>query len=536
MFVSDNTGNSSILTLVDALLSSVAAKYAQLFQDWYQTPLPDDEKLIATASNDYIELAIIRREGVRHRETEELTEKILHGQIEDILKKKRLIALGDLLKSEKRRAVRCVLVEGAPGVGKSTLAWEVCRKWKELEALKQYELVVLVQLRQTRAQKIRCFGDLLPSSVDINVDEFMAVIGRGKGVLIICDGFDELPREERQADSVFIKLIRGKVLPEAKIIVTSRPSVSADLWSQCQHSINSHLEVIGFTRQKVNEYAESIFSGEKLKGFKAWINNPKLPIYGLMHHPLNATIVALTYKDSYDAEAPEDITQLYDAFMRTLIRRHLSDTKRVDPEVFCMPQSLRCEKDISQLPCDVAQQLKELAKVAYEGLLTERYVFTELGENFCHLGMMKKTITLDPSVGRVCSFNFLHLTLQEYMTALHLSLQCCNTGDTPFKVTHSLYDRETVRTFLAGLCKPDCRTFCRVATEAEEKLDAKLKLSRQISEELEQKLQVKETEVAQKQEELEKLKQKSKPKAKLILIKLMEKIMYKLKCTDKYCI
>ena len=49
-----------------------------------------------------------------------------------------------LMNTEEGRAVRCVLVEGAPGVGKSTLAWEVCHKWEELETVKQYELVVLV--------------------------------------------------------------------------------------------------------------------------------------------------------------------------------------------------------------------------------------------------------------------------------------------------------------------------------------------------------------------------------------------------------
>ena len=63
-------------------------------------------------------------------------------------------------------------------------------------------------------------------------------------MLIVCDGFDELPREQRQEGSVYINLLKGRHMPEATIIVTSRPSVSANLLSLCQHNIDRHLEVI----------------------------------------------------------------------------------------------------------------------------------------------------------------------------------------------------------------------------------------------------------------------------------------------------
>ena len=39
--------------------------------------------------------------------------------------------------------------------------------------------------------------------------ELLAIIGRGKGMLIVCDGFDELPREQRQEGSVYIDLLKG---------------------------------------------------------------------------------------------------------------------------------------------------------------------------------------------------------------------------------------------------------------------------------------------------------------------------------------
>ena len=241
-------------------------------------------------------------------------------------------------------------------------------------------------------------------------------------MLIVCDGFDELPREQRQEGSVYIDLLKGRLLPEATIIVTSRPSVSADLWRLCQHNIHRHLEVIGFTKEHIKQFAKSVFSGDILAEFLSYItSNP--PIYGMMYIPLNAVIVALIYQDSYDTDTPfpTTMTQLFDALTRALIRRHLVSTRQV-PSEYCMPPSLQRTEDISKLPPLVAQQLLQLARVAYESLCEKRYVFTDLGEDFEHLGTMKKTTSVNVCTGPGCSYSFLHLTLQEYLTALHIAI------------------------------------------------------------------------------------------------------------------
>ena len=424
-------------------------QYKQFLKDCYRQPLPDDDKLLTTASKHYIELAVISKEGITSKQADEFTKKSLHGLTEEILCKKAPIELKHILKPrEDGTPVRCVLVEGAPGIGKSTLAWEVCHKWEELESVKQYELVVLVRLREKKAQEARCLVDLLPCDATTNMKELLAIIGRGKGMLIVCDGFDELPREQRQDGSVYIDLLKGRLLPETTIIVTSRPSVSADLWSLCRHNIDRHLEVIGFTKEDIKRFSDSVFSGDILAGFLSYItSNP--PIYSMMYIPLNAVIVALIYQDSYDTDTPfpTTMTQLFDALTRALIRRHLVSTHQV-PSTYCMPPSLQRTEDISKLPPLVAQQLLQLARVAYESLREKKYVFTDLREDFEHLGMMKKTTSVNVSTGPGCSYSFLHLTLEEYLTALHIVI--ANPSD--FKM---LQKDGVVLRFMAGMCRHD---------------------------------------------------------------------------------
>ena len=436
------------------LSSAITRKqYKQFLKKCYRQPLPDDDKLLTTASKHYIELAVISKKGITRKQADEFTRKSLHGLTEEILREKAPIALDHILKPrEDGRPVRCVLVEGAPGIGKSTLAWEVCHKWEELESVKQYELVVLVCLRDNKAQEAHCLEDLLPCDATTNMKELLAAIGEGEGMLIVCDGFDELPHEQRQKGSVYIDLLKGRLLAEATIIVTSRPSVSAELWSLCQHNIDRHLEVIGFTEEYRKQFAESVFSGDILAGFLSYItNNP--PIYGMMYIPLNAIIVALIYQDSYgdtDTSFPTTMTQLFDNLTRGLIRRHLVSTCQVSSG-YCMPPSLQRTEDIRKLPPIVAQQLLQLARVAYESLCEKRYVFTDLGEDFEHLGTMKKTTSVNVCTGPGCSYSFLHLTLQEYLTALHIAV----VNPSGFKLVEWLKEGSVVVRFLAGMYRHD---------------------------------------------------------------------------------
>ena len=166
-----------------------------------------------------------------------------------------------------------VLVEGAPGIWKSTFAWELCHKWGEIDCMQQFSLVVLLHLREKMAQEATCLTDLLfhEPSIDIEAVNKVMEKSRGRRVLFVLDGFEMLPKYQREHDSIYCKMIRGEFLAEATILVTSRSSVSAQLLWSCENCISRHLEIVGFAKNKVRSYAESILEDDSLENFLSYV-------------------------------------------------------------------------------------------------------------------------------------------------------------------------------------------------------------------------------------------------------------------------
>ena len=95
----------------------------------------------------YVNLALIEKEDITKQEADQFTRATIHGNIDDIKKSKRAIDIGQIAQLPDGSRPNCILIEGAPGVGKSTFAWKLCRKWGKGKSLQQYQLVVLLRLR-----------------------------------------------------------------------------------------------------------------------------------------------------------------------------------------------------------------------------------------------------------------------------------------------------------------------------------------------------------------------------------------------------
>ena len=376
-------------------------------------------------SKNYINLALIERENTTKQEVNQFTTATIHGNIDDIMKSKQAMNISQIAQLPDGSQPKCILVEGAPGVGKSTFAWKLCRKWGKGRLLQQYQMVVLLSLRDKSirtARKISSLFQYYRQHIQQAAVEEIQDTG-GKGVLLLFEGYDELPEELRtkSENSVFLNIITGRELPEATVLITSRPWASEFLHLECKGRISQHIEILGFTKDNIQSYLESTILDKPslLDGLKNYIScYPH--INSLMYIPLHSAIVVEVYRNSRKDETlvPKTITELYSSLFRSLLLRHLLD----HPLHGKNRRWKVCSFD--DLPQDVYQQLCELGRIAYEGILHDQQViFSDLPEDFETLGLMQCAPELYADEGTAVSYNFLHLTVQEYLAAFHLSQQ-----------------------------------------------------------------------------------------------------------------
>ena len=144
-------------------------------------------------------------------------------------------------------------------MGKSTFAWKLCRKWGKGKLLQQYQLVVLLRLRDKSVQTATKISDLFRyhdhQIQQAAVEEIQRT--RGKGVLLLFEGYDELPTELHTESSVFLDVITGRELPEATVLVTSRPWASEFLHRKYKGRISQRIEILGFTKDNIQSYLKS---------------------------------------------------------------------------------------------------------------------------------------------------------------------------------------------------------------------------------------------------------------------------------------
>ena len=172
-------------------------QYASYLRSVYTSKkMPTHCKWPPTATKNYIHLAVVKKEEVSKEQADEFTKSTLHGDIDDICRKKKAVDFTQIGKQEDGTPAKLILVEGAPGIGKTTFSWKVCRKWAKGKILQEYELVVLLRLHDKRVQEIKCVADLFYHS-DHELQNSVAKeiqYHHGKSVLLLFEGYDELPR------------------------------------------------------------------------------------------------------------------------------------------------------------------------------------------------------------------------------------------------------------------------------------------------------------------------------------------------------
>ena len=442
---------------------SPVPKFTQQLMERYKTIRTDNQKWFRNKKNySYINLVIIKKERVTRATADPITKETIEGaDLDSILQRKEPVEMQDIFLTEPGSRLHVILVQGAPGVGKSTFALEIAKKWPLFKEMRCFHVVLLIQLHQPFAHCAKSIKDLLQlleddSSQADSIAEFITK-QQGEGLLLILDGFDELPADMTKAtsDSFYNHLLKGKYLPKATIILTTRPSVIGDIEQVCDERISKNVEILGFLSTNINDYAYECFEDkEEVKRFLDYIySHPH--IKSLMYIPLNTAIVVELYRNFANPDGqglPLTLTQLYTELCLYLLERYSSakDKKMtIKPEP---PQEEGFLSRLNYMPDIVRQQLTNIAKVAFEGITKQSLVFYDLPPDFEHMNFMNKCETL-VRFGRYkkLSFNFLHLTLQEFLAAFHISMLPQEEQSELLHAHHSEPRFSHIWRFLAGL-------------------------------------------------------------------------------------
>ena len=344
---------------------------ADLKAEYKCCPISPD-KWPPTPSKEYIKLAVVQGDSACR---EDYIGHVLEGNVDKVHARENITGeqILDLCVEQVGKG-RVIVIEGAPGIGKSTLAWELCRKWEKHASMEAYSLVILLKLREKRVQNISDVSSLFYA---YDREDRVSVVekiknSRGRAVLFVLDGFDELPKL-LQRESVLVDLLRKRILPQSTVVVTSRPSAMDRLLTISKPLIEKRIEILGFSWESIEAYASNVFSRDELEAFKNYISAPKNPaINSLMYVPLYAAFVVIIYKSTSKGSLPRTITQLYTQLCLTILNRYLKANTEY-PSV----------RTIQNLPGELSGQFLELSKLAYEGFLKEEVIlYGDIGEHF----------------------------------------------------------------------------------------------------------------------------------------------------------
>ena len=368
-----------------------------------------------SATKKFFRLAMIKTTTVRRGYIDDrFVQMTITGKVDDILLEKSPIQLEDIFKETKGQR-KVILLEGAPGCGKSTLSVYICQQWEKGQLFNQFQLVILIRLRDPAIKNAKGLADLLPCPDTKTAQEIAArmLANKCKDVLFILDGRDELPPNLRK-NSIFLQLVQPELpqsnpLCESTVIVTSRPISSGDL----HQVVSSRVEILGFTANELQQFFTDCLKGdtEAVKTLLERIEeNPE--VAGSCYLPLNATILVHLFKNDRNT-LPTTLYGIFSSLVLSCMQRHLKlRTQYKDVSI----------ESLDQLPEVAKKPFSVLCQLAYDGVMENNIIFTSLPADVNTLSLLQG---VESFIGRekAVSHNFIHLSIQELLAAWYIATQ-----------------------------------------------------------------------------------------------------------------
>ena len=327
------------------------------------------------------------------------------------------------------------------GIGKTTLANEICVKWaRDGFLVEHFDLVLLVPLRSAQEKPVE---DVMVKYIG-GAEAYKELMkSAGEKCLVIFEGLDEISIERQRTDEVLVGTLKEcTMLEQAVILVTSRPhacgSVKAD----------RSIEIVGFGKAEIQEFAsQSLPNIQTIQEFLSQLN--EYPhIHSLCYIPINLVMIVDIFQ--VKKKLPSTLTELYKLFIIMIIQRQLKKEEKLSCLPVAVPvatEEMLC-KLLKDIPKDAVRTVFTLSRLAYCSFFewysskeggrfpweTKKWkdpkiIFTKEDLTQCGMdmtadwdgyGLLKATPTHDLPVDTV-TYNFSHLTIQEFLCAFYIS-------------------------------------------------------------------------------------------------------------------
>ena len=397
---------------------AIRSKYANTLKDKYRLNVPNFLTLQwpPPPTLKVFNLAMISQGELRYGADDELVRLLLRGQVSDVVSQKKEVTLEQISDSLHSKGRKVILIEGAPGAGKSTLAWHLCKMWEAGKLFQEFEIVLFVQLREPAIHSAKSLEDLLLAET-LSTKEVISAIQYcgGHQVLIVLDSWDEFPPGLDQKSIIGELICNPSKLDMqfSALIITSRPVATAELLQQ--RLTTTRIEIVGFLRTEIQRYfTEAIGDSQIVKKLNDHLTQRPV-IEASCYLPLNTAIVTHLFR-ALGHTLPTTLHGVFTSLIICCIVRHM---KRQGKNIKI--------SSLDELPLDIQEQFNNLCTLAYHGVMENKATFSEDDLQSFKLPTELSTLSLMQGVASLTAFgesrlyNFLHLSTQELLAAFFIS-------------------------------------------------------------------------------------------------------------------
>uniref|UniRef100_A0AAQ4RKW4 B30.2/SPRY domain-containing protein n=2 Tax=Gasterosteus aculeatus TaxID=69293 RepID=A0AAQ4RKW4_GASAC len=348
----------------------------------------------------------------------------------------------DLLKASAGgdEPIRTVMTKGVAGIGKTVLTQKFTLDWAEDKDQQDIqftfpftfrELNVLREKKFSLVELVHHFFSETRAAGICRFEEFQ--------VVFIFDGLDEcrLPldfqnneiltdiTETSSVDVLLTNLIRGKLLPSARLWITTRPAAANQIPPECVGMVT---EVRGFTDPQKEEYFRKRFTDEEQASRIISHIKTSRSLHIMCHIPvfcwITATVLEEVLKTREGGELPKSLTEMYIHFLvvQTKVKKVKYDGgAETDPH--WSPESRKMIESLGKLAFD---QLQKGNLIFYESDLTGCGINIRAASVYS--GVFTQIFREERGLYQDKVFCFVHLSVQEFLAALHVHLTFFSSG------------------------------------------------------------------------------------------------------------